>query len=73
MYWRERRLPPGIYTDGSLVYQTTYRYRDGRNGMRKLQSLSKYLDDKKNKVDTATKDKLMKKMKNYNPDLVLEG
>lgn len=30
MYWRERRLPSGLYTDGKTVYEASYRYDDGR-------------------------------------------
>ena len=30
MYWRERRLREGLYTDGKNVYEATYRYQDGR-------------------------------------------
>jgi hypothetical protein len=30
MFWRERRLREGLYTDGKSVYEATYRYQDGR-------------------------------------------
>ena len=33
-FWRERRITPGIYTDGTTVYESVYRYRDGMNGMK---------------------------------------
>jgi len=43
-YWRERRLRPGIYTDGTTVYESVYRYRDGVNGMKPLASLGRVLE-----------------------------
>lgn len=70
MYWRERRLPPGTYTDGSTVYESSYRYRDGRNGMRRVSSFDQFLNSKK--VDSATKEKVVKRMKTDVPDVVLE-
>ena len=30
MYWRERRLSSGLYTDGKTVFESSYRYDDGR-------------------------------------------
>ena len=44
MYWRERRLRPGLYTDGQAVYESSYRYSDGRNGMYRKSTLQQYLD-----------------------------
>lgn len=71
MYWRERRLRPGIYTDGFMVYESSYRYKDGRNGMRKVTRLEKYLKNKN--IDVNTKRKMTKRLKNDVPDVVLEG
>jgi hypothetical protein len=70
MYWRERRLPAGLYTDGTMVYETTYRYKDGRNGIRKVRSFSQYLQD--TGVDKGTKDKILKRLQSDVPDIVIE-
>mmetsp|Transcript_22460 Transcript_22460/g.53017 ORF Transcript_22460/g.53017 Transcript_22460/m.53017 type:complete len:337 (+) Transcript_22460:157-1167(+) len=69
-YWRERRLRPGMYTDGESVYETSYRYRDGRNGMHRVGSLQQFLAS--SSVDTKEKDKILKKLKEAAPDIVLE-
>jgi hypothetical protein len=69
-YWRERRLRPGMYTDGETVYEGTYRYRDGRNGMHKVSTLKQFLASKS--VDTKEKEHIMKKLKSSAPDVVLE-
>ncbi|KAL9189757.1 hypothetical protein ACHAXT_009432 [Thalassiosira profunda] len=42
-FWRERRINPGLYTDGTTVYETVYRYRDGKNGMKPVAKLSNFL------------------------------
>ena len=42
-FWRERRILPGLYTDGTTVYESVYRYRDGRNGMKPVARLNKFL------------------------------
>eukprot|EP00540_Astrosyne_radiata_P007889 CAMPEP_0116836314 /NCGR_PEP_ID=MMETSP0418-20121206/8027_1 /TAXON_ID=1158023 /ORGANISM="Astrosyne radiata, Strain 13vi08-1A" /LENGTH=253 /DNA_ID=CAMNT_0004466069 /DNA_START=267 /DNA_END=1028 /DNA_ORIENTATION=- len=68
MFWRERRLSPGIYTDGVRVYETTYRYHDGRNGIRDIGSLSGYLDKY-----PEEKDDLLKRLETGKPDLIQEG
>jgi hypothetical protein len=70
MYWRERRLPSGLYTDGTTVFETTYRYKDGRNGMRKIRTLNQFLQDAT--VDRATKDKILKRIECDPPDIVVE-
>jgi hypothetical protein len=72
LYWRERRLPPGLYTDGQTVYEATYRYRDGRNGMHKLSALSDFL--KSRSVDEDTKRSIQERLQasDSTPDLVLE-
>lgn len=69
-YWRERRLRPGMYTDGESVYEASYRYRDGRNGMHKVSSLKQFLASRS--VDTKDKERIMKKLKEDSPDVVLE-
>ena len=70
MYWRERRLPPGLYTDGSMVYETSYRYNDGRNGMRRLTSLEQLL--KSDSLDSTLKKKAISSVQKQYPDIVLE-
>lgn len=70
MYWRERRLRQGVYTDGGTVYESTYRYKDGRNGFRPIQSLSKFMQD--SKVDDSTKRRVSKRIKTNTPDIVVE-
>jgi len=42
-FWRERRIDPGLYTDGTTVYESVYRYRDGKNGMKPVAKLSNFL------------------------------
>lgn len=42
-FWRERRIDPGLYTDGTTVYEAVYRYRDGKNGMKPVAKLSNFL------------------------------
>lgn len=42
-FWRERRIGPGLYTDGTTVYESVYRYRDGKNGMKPVATLSSFL------------------------------
>jgi hypothetical protein len=72
MYWRERRLPPGLYTDGQTVYEATYRYRDGRNGLHKRSSLTDFIQSRA--VDEATKRSIQKRLQasDSTPDVVLE-
>lgn len=70
MYWRERRLRPGMYTDGNMVYETSYRYRDGRNGMHRLSSFDKYLSSKA--IDPSQKTNILRRLKEDAPDVVLE-
>lgn len=45
-FWRERRINPGLYTDGTTVYESVYRYRDGKNGMKPVAKLSNFLASK---------------------------
>jgi len=70
MYWRERRLRPGLYTDGNTVYEASYRYRDGRNGMRRLSTFDRYLASPA--IDESKKDKIKQRLKADTPDVVLE-
>ena len=67
MYWRERRVRPGMYTDGQSVYESSYRYRDGRNGMHKVSSLQTYLQRNKD-----NRQQLAEKLQKGTPDIVLE-
>jgi hypothetical protein len=69
-FWRERRLSPGLYTDGKLVYESKYRYSDGKNGMKPISRLDTLLKSKSVK-DTVKKD-LLKRLKLDSPDVVIE-
>jgi len=69
-FWRERRLSPGLYTDGSIVYESTYRYSDGKNGMKPVSTLDTLLKSKG--IAPDTKKKLMKRLKTDSPDVVVE-
>lgn len=42
-FWRERRLSPGLYTDGNIVYEQKYRFSDGKNGMKPISRLDTLL------------------------------
>jgi hypothetical protein len=70
MYWRERRLRPGLYTDGVSVYESSYRYADGRNGMHRVSGFRQFLNSKSIKPDQ--KEKILKRIKGDAPDVVLE-
>lgn len=70
MYWRERRLQPGLYTDGNMVYESSYRYRDGRNGMHRVSTLKQFFSSKG--VSKKQKDKIAKRLKEDSPNVVLE-
>lgn len=69
-FWRERRLPSGLYTDGTLVYESDYRYSDGKNGMKPISKLDAFLASKsiKDKIKTRLIDRLEKDA----PDVVIE-
>jgi len=69
-YHRERRLRPGWYTDGRTVYEATYRYRDGRNGLRRKSSLEQFWNA--TTVDDNLKIKLRQRLERSVPDVVLE-
>lgn len=70
-FWRERRLTPGLYTDGSLVYEQKYRYVDGKNGMKPISKLDALLRSKAIK-DTVKTD-LLKRLNKDAPDVVIEN
>lgn len=70
MYWRERRVRPGLYTDGNMVYEASYRYRDGRNGMHRLSSLKQFMASKG--ISQKQKNDIQKRLKGGPPDVVLE-
>ena len=70
MYWRERRLQPGLYTDGVSVYESSYRYGDGRNGMCRVSGLQQFLTSKS--VKPEQKENILKRLKQDAPDVVLE-
>ena len=59
-----------MYTDGETVYEASYRYRDGRNGMHKVSTLKQFLSS--SAVDAKDKKNIMKKLKEAAPDVVLE-
>jgi hypothetical protein len=59
-----------MYTDGNMVYETSYRYRDGRNGMHRLSSFDKYLNSKA--IDPSQKKKILRRLREDPPDVVLE-
>ena len=65
-YHRERRLTPGIYTDGTTVYESVYRYRDGKNGMKPIAKLDNYI-----KNLGKGKDEIKTKLTGV-PDVVVE-
>lgn len=70
MYWRERRLRPGLYTDGVSVFESSYRYGDGRNGMHRISGFRQFLNSKTIKPDQ--KEKILKRLQDDVPDVVLE-
>jgi hypothetical protein len=70
MYWRERRLRPGMYTDGKTVYEASYRYRDGRNGMHHRSSLDQFLSSKA--IDPKQKERIVIRLQVDTPEVVLE-
>eukprot|EP00560_Eucampia_antarctica_P000509 CAMPEP_0197834556 /NCGR_PEP_ID=MMETSP1437-20131217/22801_1 /TAXON_ID=49252 ORGANISM="Eucampia antarctica, Strain CCMP1452" /NCGR_SAMPLE_ID=MMETSP1437 /ASSEMBLY_ACC=CAM_ASM_001096 /LENGTH=339 /DNA_ID=CAMNT_0043439327 /DNA_START=104 /DNA_END=1123 /DNA_ORIENTATION=+ len=69
-FWRERRLSPGLYTDGRIVYESTYRYSDGKNGMKPVSTLETLLKSKA--IAPNTKNKLLKRLRTDSPDVVVE-
>jgi len=72
MFWRERRIRSGIYTDGQNVFESTYRYIEGRNGMTPLPGvdLSSFLD---RYSDETQKQNILEKVETSTPDVVSES
>lgn len=69
-FWRERRLPDGLYTDGRIVYESSYRYTDGKNGMKPISKLDALLRSKA--IKGSIKSKLLNRLQNDAPDVVVE-
>ena len=69
-FWRERRLTPGLYTDGDVVYEHSYRYFDGKNGMKPISKLDALLKSKA--VKDRVKSRLIRRLKDDSPDIVVE-
>ena len=69
-FWRERRLSPGLYTDGKLVYESSYRYTDGKNGMKPISKLDALLKSKS--IKNNIKSELLNRLQNDAPDVVIE-
>ena len=69
-FWRERRLSPGLYTDGELVYESRYRYGDGKNGMKPVSLLDSLLKSKS--IRPETKKRLLQRLKEKSPDVIVE-
>jgi len=73
MYWREKRLPrQGLYTDGKSLFQSTYRYTEGKNGMKPIANLDFQAFLQKWNVPQSQKDSLQYKLDYESPDIVLE-
>lgn len=70
MYWRERRVQPGLYTDGVSVYESSYRYNDGRNGMYRVSAFGQFLNSKT--IKPEQKETILKRLQDDTPDVVLE-
>jgi len=71
-FWRERRLAPGLYTDGASVYETQYRFRDGRNGLKTVAKLEDFLGNSGGTMSTEQKLNLAERLRTETPDLVVE-
>jgi hypothetical protein len=70
-FWRERRVTPGLYTDGSTVYESVYRYRDGKNGMKPVAKLGSFLSS--TGIGQEEKMRIVERLKGGDePDLVVE-
>lgn len=70
-FWRERRISPGIYTDGADVYESVYRFRDGKNGLKRTAKLEKYLDSPS--LSPEKKNMIIERLKGGGtPDIVIE-
>mmetsp|Transcript_15311 Transcript_15311/g.22441 ORF Transcript_15311/g.22441 Transcript_15311/m.22441 type:complete len:342 (+) Transcript_15311:15-1040(+) len=69
-FWRERRLSPGLYTDGNLVYESKYRYSDGKNGMKPISKLDALLRSKS--IKDSVKIQVLDRLETDAPDVVIE-
>ena len=70
-FWRERRISPGIYTDGTDVYESVYRFRDGKNGLKRTAKLENYLDSPS--LSPERKKMIIDRLKGGGtPDVVIE-
>lgn len=70
-FWRERRINPGLYTDGTTVYESVYRYRDGKNGMKPVSKLSNFLASPR--LGHEEKMRVVERLKGGDgPDVVVE-
>ena len=61
-----------LYTDGRTVYESTYRYRDGRNGMKRLSTLEQFMLSENTNLSDKEKQRIRNKLQTAAPDLVLE-
>ena len=72
-FWRERRINPGLYTDGNTVYESVYRYRNGKNGMKPVAKLSNYLSSPSTGSGIEEKLRAVERLKGGDaPDVVVE-
>eukprot|EP01082_Thalassiosira_pseudonana_P000112 g327.t1 g327 contig1:790543-791601(-) len=70
-FWRERRIPSGLYTDGTNVYESVYRYRDGKNGLKPVAKLSSFLSSPS--LGVEDKMRVVERLKGGDePDVVVE-
>ncbi|KAL3759328.1 hypothetical protein ACHAWU_006112 [Discostella pseudostelligera] len=70
-FWRERRIDSGLYTDGTTVFESVYRYRDGKNGMKPVTKLSNFLSSPG--LGNEEKMRLVERLKGGDaPDVVVE-
>lgn len=70
MKTRERRIKPGLYTDGEHVFEGSYDYLQGKNVMRKYESFEGYARSKH--MDQQALERLQSRMATDQPDLVIE-
>mmetsp|Transcript_52918 Transcript_52918/g.57447 ORF Transcript_52918/g.57447 Transcript_52918/m.57447 type:complete len:419 (+) Transcript_52918:28-1284(+) len=63
---------PTLYTDGDNVYESSYRYRDGRNGMHYVSTLQQFLVSSQTGITDKQKQQVLKKLQSKAPDIVVE-
>jgi len=61
-----------LYTDGEKVYESSYRYRDGRNGMHYVSTLQQFLASSQTGITDKQKQHVLKKLQSKSPDIVVE-